>query len=88
MYVLTLQVVDDHEGQGVAGDGHVLGVIDPIGLRPQLDDDDQRPYSPIHLGVGVQQVGVAYADGIVAVQVHLVAVLGALELQYGHFGVD
>jgi len=44
-----LEVVNDHQGQGVARQGLILGVVDPRKFGPRLDEDHQRADAPIKL---------------------------------------
>ena len=40
-----LEEVQDHEGEGVAGEGLVPGLVDPVVLGPPLHGQHQRPHS-------------------------------------------
>ena len=44
-----LKEVDGHQGQGVARQRLVLGVVDAGKLGPRLHKDHQRPDSPVEL---------------------------------------
>ena len=40
--------MDDHEGQGVARDGPLAGILDVPRLGPLLDKQDQGRHAPVH----------------------------------------
>ena len=44
---LTLQVMDKHEGQRVAGDGFLVSIIDVMETSPELDKQHQGGYSGV-----------------------------------------
>ncbi len=44
-----LEVVNDHQGQSVARQGLVFGVVDPREFCPRLDEDHQRADAPVKL---------------------------------------
>ena len=67
----SLQKVDNHQGEEIAGYGQVAGLVDALGFDPGLDGHHQRPHSPVHLAVHVQQVRVPNAHRVVHAHVNL-----------------
>lgn len=46
--------MNEHQSPRVAGNCQILGIVDPIGLRPQFDHYDEGPHAPIATRVAVQ----------------------------------
>ena len=44
----TLEIMDDHEDQRVAGYGAMTRVIDALNFGPVLDKHDKRCHPPVH----------------------------------------
>ena len=44
---LTLQVVDKHESQGIAGDGSLVSIVDVMETSPELNEQHQGGYSGV-----------------------------------------
>ena len=57
-----LEEEDNHEGEGVGGEGVVAGVVDLAVPGPLLHPHHQGPHSPVQLGVAVEEVSVPHTE--------------------------
>ena len=64
-----LQIKDGHEGERVARDGLLTGVVDSLEFGPAFDVQYERLHAPVPLTVRFQQMGVPDADVVVQVDV-------------------